>query len=215
MAKVSGVTDNKAKEEKDNERQDAKSRETNRYHAKADKRDTASGRFVKRDIATVGKASYSRTYFGGGKAEHQVILSNSIGSVLVKTVKKPESQMTSIEKMEATKKGISKKALEQLKERAGLDYDQLSYMLGVARGTLIGKKGTERFSPVLSEKIMSLADIYSYGYEVFSDIHEFNEWIFQPINALGGKAPYDLLNSQYGREEVRNIIGRIDYGVYS
>lgn len=118
-------------------------------------------------------------------------------------------------KIEATKEDIPKKALEQLKEKTGFDYDQLSYVLGVAPGTLIGQKGTERFSPVLSEKIMSLADIYSYGYEVFSDPHEFNEWIFQPINALGGKAPYDLLGDQYGREEVHNLIGRIDYGVYS
>lgn len=149
------------------------------------------------------------------KARQQVIAGNRMGSVLVKTVNKPESQMTSIEKMEATKEGISKNALEQLKEKTGLDYDKLSYVLGVARGTLIGKKGTERFSPVLSEKIMSLADIYSYGYEVFSDPLEFNEWIFQPVNALGGKAPYDLLDNQYGREEVRNLIGRIDYGVYS
>lgn len=149
------------------------------------------------------------------KAKQQVIAGNRMGSVLVEALTKPESQMTSIEKMEATKEGISKKALEQLKEKTGFDYDQLSYVLGVARGTLIGKKGTERFSPVLSEKIMSLADIYSYGYEVFSNPLEFNEWIFQPINALGGKAPYDLLDNQYGREEVRNIIGRIDYGVYS
>lgn len=122
---------------------------------------------------------------------------------------------TLLAKIDATKAGISKKALEQLKEKTGPGYDQLCYVLGVARGTLIGKKGTERFSPVLSEKIMSLADIYSYGYEVFNDPHEFNEWIFQPVNALGGKAPYDLLHNQYGREEVRNLIGRIDYGVYS
>lgn len=215
MAKVTRVTDNSVKEEKDSKGRDDKSSETNRYHAKADKKDAATGQFVETHRGAVIKASYGRTHFGGGKAKQPATAGNSVGSVLVEAVKKPESQMTSIEKMEATKEGISKKALEQLKEKAGLDYDQLSYVLGVARGTLIGKKGTERFSPVLSEKIMSLADIYSYGYEVFSDMHEFNEWIFQPINALGGKAPYDLLNSQYGREEVRNIIGRIDYGVYS
>jgi putative toxin-antitoxin system antitoxin component (TIGR02293 family) len=123
--------------------------------------------------------------------------------------------MTSIEKMQATREGISKKALEQLKEKAGLDYDQLAHMLGVARATLIGKKGTERFSPALSEKMMSLADIYAYGYEVFGDQQAFNQWIFQPVAALGGKTPYSFLDNQFGREEVRNIIGRINYGVYS
>jgi uncharacterized protein (DUF2384 family) len=36
-----------------------------------------------------------------------------------------------------------------------------------------------------------------------------------PNKALGGKAPFDIINSQFGREEVKNILGRIEYGVYS
>ncbi len=117
--------------------------------------------------------------------------------------------------MDVTRKGISKKELEQLKRRAGLDYNQLSHIFQVARATLISKKGTERFTPLLSEKIMCLADIYSYGYEVFGDEAEFNKWIFQPLPALAGKPPYEILDNQYGREEVKHIIGRIEYGVYS
>lgn len=128
---------------------------------------------------------------------------------------RPESHMTSFEKMEATRTGISKKNLEQLKSKAELDYDQLAHLLGVARNTLISKKGEDKFPVALSEKIMSLADIYSYGYEVFGNREEFNKWVLEPLPALGGKAPYDLLDNQFGREEVRNIIGRIDYGVYS
>jgi putative toxin-antitoxin system antitoxin component (TIGR02293 family) len=62
---------------------------------------------------------------------------------------------------------------------------------------------------------MSLADIYSYGYEVFGSQEAFNQWIFQSIPGLGGKKPYEILNNQYGREEVYHVIGRIAYGVYS
>ena len=136
-------------------------------------------------------------------------------SVLKPSGTRSESQLTSIEKMDLTRKGISKKELEQLKKRAGLDYDQLSYILQVARVTLIAKKGVEKFSPLLSEKIVSLADIYSYGYEVFGNDEAFNKWIFQPVAALGGLSPYEILDNQYGREEVKHIIGRIEYGVYS
>ena len=135
--------------------------------------------------------------------------------VLLCSAAKPESRMTTLEKMKASRAGVSKKEFERLKEKIGLDYDQLAHILDVARTTLISKKGDERFSSGLSEKIMSLADLYSYGYEIFGDQQEFNQWIFQPIPALGGKAPYAFLDSHYGREEVRNIIGRIAYGVYS
>jgi len=128
---------------------------------------------------------------------------------------KPENQMTPLEKMEKLRSGLSKKDLEHLKSRTELDYDKLSKALSVTRATLINKKGLEKFSSVLGERMIGLADIYSYGYEVFENEAKFNRWMFQPNQALGGKMPYDIIDNQYGREEVKNIIGRIDYGVYS
>lgn len=136
-------------------------------------------------------------------------------AVLDRRTSRPETKMTPLEKMRLVEDGISKTDLEQLKEKAGLDYDQLAQMLHVARATLISKKGTEKFSEDISEKILQLADLYSYGYEVFEDRERFNAWIFRANKALGGQAPYQLLHNTYGREEVRNIIGRIAYGVYS
>ena len=135
--------------------------------------------------------------------------------VLKEAANKPESVMTSFEKISMIKEGISKKDLENLKEKAGFDYNQLSKVLSVARATLINKKGNDKFDISLSEKIVSVADIYSYGYEVFEDENRFNDWIFRSNQALGGQSPYDFLDNQYGREEIKNLIGRIDYGVYS
>ena len=128
---------------------------------------------------------------------------------------KPQSQMTAFEKIGLIRTGISKTDFEGFKQKAGLDYDQLAATLSVARATLINKKGTEKFNSTVSEKIVSLADIYSYGYEVFEDIERFNKWIFRSNKALGGLTPFNLLDNQYGREEVKDLIGRIDYGVYS
>jgi len=128
---------------------------------------------------------------------------------------KPEYNMTAMEKLDVLRIGLSKQDLQKLKTRTHLDYDKLSKALSVTRATLINKKGTDKFSPALSERMIGLADIYSYGYEVFEDEAKFNEWMFVPNRALGGKAPYDVIDNQFGREEVKNIIGRIDYGVYS
>jgi len=128
---------------------------------------------------------------------------------------KPEGQMTPLEKMVMVDRGVTKKDLESLKDKTELDYDELASVLSVGRATLINKKGDDKFSPPLSEKIVGLADLYSYGYEVFEDKERFNQWMLRPNRALGGQAPYDLIHNQFGREEVRNVIGRIDYGVYS
>ena len=128
---------------------------------------------------------------------------------------KQESHLTPIEKMNIARTGISKKSLEHLKAETTLDYDKLAKILAVTKATLINKKGNEKFNPSLSERIISLADLYSYGYEVFEDKTRFNKWMFSPSQALGGQTPHAMIDNQFGREEVRNIIGRIEYGVYS
>jgi putative toxin-antitoxin system antitoxin component (TIGR02293 family) len=128
---------------------------------------------------------------------------------------KPESHMTPLEKMAVAEIGVSKKDLERLKNKANLDYERLAQALLVTRATLINKKGKAKFNRGLSERIVGLADIYSYGYDVFGNEERFNRWMSSPNQALGGRSPYELVNSQFGREEIRNMIGRIDYGVYS
>ncbi|MFT4152275.1 antitoxin Xre/MbcA/ParS toxin-binding domain-containing protein [Parafilimonas sp.] len=128
---------------------------------------------------------------------------------------KPESQMTNFEKMAAVENGISKEDLQKLKEKTSMDYDKLARALSVTRATLINKKKQEKFNAGLSERIFGLADIYSYGYDVFENEERFNTWMFRPNQALGGKTPFELIGSQFGRDEVKNVIGRIEYGVYS
>ncbi len=135
--------------------------------------------------------------------------------IILDSCVKPESKMTAIEKMIISKSGVTKKDLVGLKEKSSLDYDKLAKTLSVTRATLINKKPTEKFNASLSERIIGLAEIYSYGFEVFENKEQFNAWINSPNKALAGKSPYDLLDSQFGREEVMSIIGRIEYGVYS
>jgi putative toxin-antitoxin system antitoxin component (TIGR02293 family) len=134
---------------------------------------------------------------------------------ILKVVKGPENRLTGMEKMELVEDGLTKQSLEALKLQMGFDYDQLAQVLNVARATLINKKSSEKFNTDLSDKIMNLADIITYGFEVFEDHTRFKAWLQSPLRALGGKRPFDLLHTSFGRDEVRDLLGRIDYGVYS
>lgn len=127
----------------------------------------------------------------------------------------PIYKMTSFEKMELLDQGIRKSDIEQFKMKAQLDYDKLAQALAVTRATLISKKRDEVYSENISEKIVALSDLYSYGYEVFENVENFNSWLFVPNQALGGKKPFDIIDNQFGREEIRNLIGRIEFGIYS
>jgi len=152
----------------------------------------------------------------GGEARRSLRNTPGYGKAILVTISdKPENQMTGFEKMNLVDEGVSKLDLENLKKSSGLDYKKLAEVLSVARATLINKKGKAKFNSALSEKIIGLADVYSYGYDVFEDKDKFNQWILSPNKALGGKKPFDLLNNTFGRQEIKHLIGRIDQGVYS
>lgn len=169
--------------------------------------DTAFKKDLSADKGKVSESNAINTYLTSSVYEGYKIFNFS--------KEKPESKMTPFEKMDLSRRGISKNDLINLKSKSGLDYNRLAAALSVTRATLINKKGSEKFSPTLSEKIIDLANIYSYGYEVFGDIQKFNKWMDNPNTALGGVKPIDVIDNQFGREEVKHIIGRIDHGVYS
>ena len=148
-------------------------------------------------------------------ASHTLRHTMANSAIILRITEKPENHLTALEKMDIVEDGISKKGLETLKAITGFDYEQLAQVLNVARATLINKKSPEKFNTELSDKIMNLAEIFSYGYEVFEDMHKFNNWLRRPNQSLGGKSPFDLLHTSFGRQEVKNLLGRIDFGVYS
>jgi len=123
--------------------------------------------------------------------------------------------MSVYDKINLIRAGVSKTQLEEIKKQTGLDYEALSHILSVTKATLHNKKGDEKFNPVISERLFMLAHIYAFGYEVFGDRERFNHWLTHPIRSTGGVAPIELLDTVYGMEEVKNIIGRIAWGIIS
>lgn len=141
-------------------------------------------------------------------------VSTSFWKLIVSGISVPINKLTSLEKMELLEKGIKKSDLENFKLKAHLDYDKLSQALSVTRATLINNK-SDFYSEGISERILALTDLYSYGYEVFEDEEKFNSWLFTSNKSLGNKKPFDIIDNQFGREEIKNIIGRIEHGIYS
>jgi putative toxin-antitoxin system antitoxin component (TIGR02293 family) len=179
----------------------------------ANKKMPAKKQKYDREITLAGEPEIELLKLGSSKIK-RIPPANKRSSVIANT-RKPANHMTSMEKLEMVKKGVTKTELEALKEKAGLDYDTLAQGLSTARATLINIKGEDTFNFAVSEKIVGLEDIYSYGYEVFGDKERFNQWMFRHNKALGNYTPFELVNNQFGREEVKSLIGRIDYGVYA
>ncbi|MDP9041277.1 MAG: MbcA/ParS/Xre antitoxin family protein [Bacteroidota bacterium] len=161
------------------------------------------------------KKNTGKLSFPDNKKKHQELPVVKEPALAYSPVRRKELPMSAVEKMQLSRAGVTKEYLEKVKLRTHLDYNKLARVLGVTRATLINKQKEEKFNPMLSERIIGLAELYDFGFEVFDDEEKFHRWMFSPNKALGGEQPFDLLDNQFGREEVKNILGRIQYGVYS
>lgn len=141
--------------------------------------------------------------------------SDSSDSKNLDAISRPLHEWTGMEKISKVRQGMTRKDLEDVKDNFGLDYETLAKVLSVAKATLFNKKGTERFNPSLSEKIFVLANLYSYGLSVFGKKQLFNSWLEKENRALGYIRPLELLDTMIGVEEVKNLLGRIEQGIYS
>ncbi|QPH40763.1 type II RES/Xre toxin-antitoxin system antitoxin [Pedobacter endophyticus] len=122
---------------------------------------------------------------------------------------------TNFDKIDAVKRGISKAALVTFKKAINLDYDHFANILGTTKTTLHKKQDNEVFNASISEKAIALMEVYNYGYKVFEDREKFNRWIQSNNRALGNRVPLDVMDTIFGIDEVKNIITRIEHGVYS
>ena len=108
--------------------------------------------------------------------------------------------------------GVKKSDWKQLISKIGYTEKELEYVLpasisSMQKKTVYGKE--------TSERIYELARLYSLGYEVFDSKTDFKNWLMSPSKSLGGKTPFELLDSSFGFQVVENEIVRIQYNVYS
>lgn len=66
-----------------------------------------------------------------------------------------------------------------------------------------------------SIQLFELTDLFLYGSEVFEDKTNFFKWLELPNTALCGLEPKELLEVPGGVYKVKELLGRIEHGVYS
>ena len=89
-------------------------------------------------------------------------------------------------------------------------------MLNLSESTFQRRiKNKSLLSPAESERVIDFSKIIAKGMDVFEDESDFNIWLNSPIMALGSKKPLELRTSSIGREEVLNVLFRLEHGIYS
>lgn len=111
--------------------------------------------------------------------------------------------------------GITKSDFLEVVSMTGLNLTEFSSLLPVSKRTIEKIKDDELLSPVVSDRVLQIGALYQMGITVFGTSASFREWIASPLLALGGKKPLEFLDNDTGISIVRDLLGRIEHGVYS
>ena len=76
-------------------------------------------------------------------------------------------------------------------------------------------RGNKKLGRNYSIQLFELVELFLYGSEVFENKENFFKWLELPNTALGGLKPKELLEMPGGISKVKDLLGRIEYGVYS
>jgi putative toxin-antitoxin system antitoxin component (TIGR02293 family) len=111
--------------------------------------------------------------------------------------------------------GLRFQELEALRDSLEVPMERLASKLGISKATLHRRKAQGRLGPAESERVVRFARLMGKAAKVLGGIEAARQWLNSPQFGLGGAVPLDYAGTEIGAREVENLLGRIEYGVYS
>ncbi len=114
-----------------------------------------------------------------------------------------------------TEAGLPVQELDDLQSSLGLSMDKLLSMLGISKATFHRRKAAGRLDASESDRVVRFARLMGQAVRVLESEWAARLWLNSPQVGLGGSVPLQYSRTEVGAREVENLLGRIEYGVYS
>ncbi len=112
--------------------------------------------------------------------------------------------------------GLDANIIKNFKAYFNLSLDTTAHMLNVSEPSIYRWiKSNKKLDRNLSIKIFEISELFLLGTELFRSKENFFKWLNLPNTALGGIQPIELIEMPEGISKVRDILGRIEHGIYS
>lgn len=108
--------------------------------------------------------------------------------------------------------GLHKDAFSRLKLILDTSGDDLCQVIRVPARTVARR---ELFKPDESERILRVASAFQRAMEVLGSLDKARRWFSSPKRALSESTPMEFCDTEPGAEEVCNLLGRIEHGVFT
>ncbi len=115
----------------------------------------------------------------------------------------------------ALKAGLPVEELDDLRSSLDLSMEKLVPMLGISKATLHRRKTAGKLDPAQSDRVVRYARLTGKAVGVLESLESARKWLRSPQVGLGGAIPLEYAETEIGAREVEDLLGRIEYGVYS
>jgi len=164
----------------------------------------------KKPVAAVSNGPKSGRW-SAGKAGGGVVR-NCVHGPSGKTTAKALAASSLIKSLKA---GLPVQELDDLRTSLGLSMEHLVPMLGISKATLHRRKASGRLDPAESDRVVRFARLMGKAVEVLESEENARGWLTSPQVGLGGAVPLQYAETEVGAREVEDLLGRMEYGVYS
>ena len=126
-----------------------------------------------------------------------------------------ESVFTPAKLVEELLLGLPIGELDQLQASLAVPKDKLALMLGLSKATLRRRMDSGRLKTWESDRVVRFARLMGKAAQVLDSEDNARRWLNSPQIGLGGAVPLQYAETELGAREVEDLLGRIEYGVYS
>ncbi len=114
------------------------------------------------------------------------------------------------------RKGFPYRTYVLFQRESRLDEVAIRRVMQVPDRTLARRKAAKAFKPDESERLLRLSRVFEGAIELFEgDREAAKRWLERPARALGGVTPLEAAETEIGAQEVGNLIGRLEHGVFT
>lgn len=114
-----------------------------------------------------------------------------------------------------SRSGINHADVRQIATLLELTIRELATLLSMNERTMARRLINGSLNKTESERLLLLKALAAHGLRVFEDQGKFNRWLRRPLEILEAQSPLQLLDTATGFQVIDQILGRIEYGVYS
>ena len=130
--------------------------------------------------------------------------------------KSTANQYTPAKLVEVLQAGLPFRELQVLQTSLAVPAERLAPMLGISKATFHRRKGdASKLPTAVSDRVLRYARLLGQAFKVFEDLDSAKQWLNASQVGLGGAVPLEYAKTEIGAREVENLLGRIEYGVYS